>query len=223
LNQPTVLLICRDAEFSRAVTTRWERRHDAPAFTVAQPDLCQGITAQEFDLAICGAMDEAQIASVLETLRRMSKPVVVVNHSGTGHEHYSRAAFLPRTEGWQDVLVVVASEMLARNEAAARAVRAEQARAKQECHATLGKYMLEMRHTLNNALTSVLGNSELMLLEPGSLSAPARLQVETIRTMAVRMHEILQRFTSIEKELNAVEPRAGEATQKVSRAAARSM
>jgi len=62
-----------------------------------------------------------------------------------------------------------------------------------------------MRHTFNNALTSVLGNSELLLLEPGALSAEARPQVETIRQMAVRIHEILQRFTSIEKELCAVE------------------
>jgi signal transduction histidine kinase len=68
--------------------------------------------------------------------------------------------------------------------------------------------MLDVRHTLNNALTSVLGNSELLLLEPESLSAAAHSQIETIRNMAVRMHEILQRFSSIEKELNAVEQQA---------------
>jgi len=69
----------------------------------------------------------------------------------------------------------------------------------------LGRYMLEMRHSLNNALTSVLGNSELMLLEPGSLSAAARSQIDTIRNMALRMHEILQRFSSLEKELRFAE------------------
>ena len=47
-----------------------------------------------------------------------------------------------------------------------------------ERQATLGRYVLEMRHNLNNALTSLLGNSELLLLEPGALSAEARPQVE---------------------------------------------
>ena len=40
--------------------------------------------------------------------------------------------------------------------------------------AALGRYMLEVRHAFNNALTSVLGNSELLLLESGALSAQAR-------------------------------------------------
>ena len=78
-------------------------------------------------------------------------------------------------------------------------------KAELEGQAILGRYMLEMRHSLNNALTSVLGNSELMLLEPGSLSAAARSQIDTIRNMALRMHEILQRFSSLEKELRFAE------------------
>jgi len=83
--------------------------------------------------------------------------------------------------------------------------------------------MLEVRHTLNNALTSVMGNSELLLLEPHSLSAASRSQIETIRNMGVRMHEILQRFSSIEKELNAVEQQAeNEARTRVRTAAASS-
>ena len=80
--------------------------------------------------------------------------------------------------------------------------------------------MLEMRHTMNNALTSVLGNSELLLLEPGLLSAARRSQIETIRNMAVRMHEILQRFSSIEKEMSVVEQQAEKDTNITSEAAA---
>jgi signal transduction histidine kinase len=68
--------------------------------------------------------------------------------------------------------------------------------------------MLEMRHNLNNALTSVLGNSDLLLLEPGSLSAQTRAQIETIRNMTLRIHEIMQRFSSLEKEMNVVAQQA---------------
>ena len=79
--------------------------------------------------------------------------------------------------------------------------------------------MLEMRHSLNNALTSVLGNSELLLIEPGSLSANARSQIDTIRNMALRMHEILQRFSSLEKELSFVERQAEKENNTKSRVA----
>jgi signal transduction histidine kinase len=68
----------------------------------------------------------------------------------------------------------------------------------------LGRYILEMRHSLNNALTSILGNSELLLLEPGSRSTDERVQIETIRDMSLRIHEVLRRFSSLDKEMNMV-------------------
>jgi hypothetical protein len=74
--------------------------------------------------------------------------------------------------------------------------------------------MLEMRHNMNNALTSVLGNSDLLLLEPGSLSAQTRAQMETIRNMTLRIHEIMQRFSSLEKEMNVVAQQAGQDSYK---------
>jgi hypothetical protein len=49
----------------------------------------------------------------------------------------------------------------------------------------------------------------LLLVEPGSLSAEARSQIETVRNMALRMNEILQRFSSLEKELRVVERQSG--------------
>ena len=89
-----------------------------------------------------------------------------------------------------------------------------------KCHATLGQYVIEMRHSLNNALTSVLGNSELLLLEPGAFSAGVRSQIDTIRNMALRMHEVLQRFSSLEKELTFVEQQAVKEQKRKPQAAA---
>jgi signal transduction histidine kinase len=74
-----------------------------------------------------------------------------------------------------------------------------------ERQALLGRYMLEMRHGLNNALTSILGNAELILLDSGSLSPNLKMQVETIHNMGMRINEILQRFTSLQKEMQLVE------------------
>src|SRR5439155_26226145 len=88
-----------------------------------------------------------------------------------------------------------------------------------ESQATLGHYKLEMRHSINKSLTSVLDNYEILLIEQGSLSANARSQIDTIRNMALRMHEILQRFSSLEKELSFVERQAEKENNTKSRVA----
>jgi len=126
----------------------------------------------------------------------------------TVRDRWPGIAILRQQENWLDTLILVAGEILHRVSAEADARRFEQANILLERQALLGRYMLEMRHTLNNTLTSVLGNSELLLLEPGSLSAGARSQIETIRNMSLRMHEILQRFSSLEKELTVVDRQA---------------
>jgi signal transduction histidine kinase len=113
----------------------------------------------------------------------------------------------------------VAGETLQRAFAEAGQRRAEHSKILLGGQAMLGRYMLDMRHNLNNALTSILGNSELLLLEPGSLSANARSQIDTIRNMALRMHEVMQRFSSIEKELNLSEPQPARESASLARAA----
>ena len=107
-------------------------------------------------------------------------------------------------------------EILRRSQAESRAQEAEQVRAAAEAEATLGRYMAEMRHNVSNALTSILGNAELLLLEPG-LPANVLAQADTVRNMALRLHEVFQRFSSIEKELTVA---ARESGKKISRAAA---
>ena len=62
---------------------------------------------------------------------------------------------------------------------AARQTRQALAHAAQsERDAILGRYMLEMKHSVNNALTSILGNAELLLLEPGQLTAQSLQQIK---------------------------------------------
>ncbi|HXP16754.1 MAG TPA: hypothetical protein VN868_06600 [Terriglobales bacterium] len=211
MDQPTVLIISDEPEFSRAVMDRWQAEREAPAFTLMSGDLCRDLDGAGFDLAVVGPV-RTRVASLLQVLDPADKPVLLVRKEKQGVEEASKTQpgirVLKQQEGWLDALVLVSSEILRLGEATVRARRAEEAGNTLQRQATLGQYMLEERHTLNNSLTSVLGNSELLLLEPGSFSASARSQIETIRNMAVRIHEILQRFSSIEKELNAVEKQA---------------
>jgi signal transduction histidine kinase len=123
----------------------------------------------------------------------------------TVREEFPHFLVLRSYPGWVDAAVLIGKEVLRRVEAGARAQAAEHALAAEHHCATLGRFMLEMRHGLNNALTSVLGNSELLLLEPTALSPEVRDQVKTIHCMAMRIHEVWQRFSSLEVEMRFAE------------------
>lgn len=199
VNQSTVVIVSDDAEFSGAISSRWQQERGAPEFTLVGGDLCHGLSSETFDLAIVGGVRTELQSSVFKALDQLGKPVLLCGDDGGTHP---RVITLPRQEGWLEALILIASEVLRRCEALSRLRRAEQTNAVLERQATLGRYVIDMRHNLNNALTSILGNSELLLLNTNLLSGQPQLQVETIRNMAIRMNEILQRFSSLEKELN---------------------
>jgi signal transduction histidine kinase len=227
LDQSTVLIISDDADFSRVVMDRWQGERNAPAFTLMSSDICRDLDADGFDMAVVGAVRPEVLPAVFKALDPAGNPVLFVGDGKASTQKarqlQPRVSVLQRQDGWLDALVLVSTEVLRHGQTLARAQRAEQSVKSLERQAALGRYMLDVRHTLNNALTSVLGNSELLLLEPGSLSVASRSQIETVRNMAVRMHEILQRFSSIEKEFNAVEQQAeNEARTRVRVAAANS-
>jgi len=206
VDQPTVLIISDEVDFSRRVTARWQMERTVPTFTMLSGDLWPRFAVDNFDVAIVGELRRELLSVVLEPLHSTNQPIFCVckdaNTANLIRERWPRVSVLRGNENWLDLLVVAACEAVQRSRAEARARTAELACATLDRQATLGRYMLEMRHGLNNALTSVLGNSDLLLLEPGSLSAPARAQIETIRNMALRIHEVLQRFSSLEKEMN---------------------
>lgn len=222
MDQATVLVISDDPEFSRVVMDRWQGERNAPSFTLMSADVCRDLDSDGFDLAIVGPLRSAMLSAVFNALDPAEKPVLLVcknKQSEEVSEPGPDVRVLVQHEGWLDAVVLVSAEMLRLGDALARAHRAELAGKSLKQHAALGRYMLDVRHTLNNSLTSVLGNSELLVLDPGSLSAGERSQIETIRNMAIRMHEILRRFSSLEKELNAVEKQAENEARTKSRAA----
>ncbi|HWX95038.1 MAG TPA: hypothetical protein VNY29_20665 [Terriglobales bacterium] len=207
----TVLILSDDAEFSRQVVARWQSERAVPAFTVLGGDPKQGLDYASFDLTIVGPIRPDAGAPLLRAIDPGRKAVILfadVALPDSLGSQFPRVLVLRRHEGWPDTLLLLALEVLRRVDAVNRAQRAEHVNALLKCHATLGQYIIEMRHTINNALTSVLGNAELLLLEPGTFSAGVRSQIDTIRNMALRMHEILQRFSSLEKEMMFVEKQA---------------
>jgi signal transduction histidine kinase len=220
---PTVLIISDDADFSRRITARWQMERNVPTFTLLSGELWPRFAVDVFDVAIVGQLRRDLLSVVLEPLHSAGQPVFCVGQDAATaqliRDRWPRVSILrpgdcQETAHWLETLVLAAAEAVHRSRAESRARAAEAACSALERQAMLGRYMLEMRHNLNNALTSVLGNSDLLLLEPGSLSAQTRAQIETIRNMTLRIHEIMLRFSSLEKEMNVVAQLAVQGTAK---------
>jgi signal transduction histidine kinase len=212
VNQRQIGIITDDADFASQVSGRWQSERVVPAFTVLRSLGASALNSEGFDLAVIDVPQTDSHRAMRRALESSGRPVILVCGSSeitqTMRRESPRTLVLTRQDGWPDFVVLLAVETLRRMDAVHRADRVEQVSAVLQRHATLGQYMIEMRHSLNNALTSVLGNSELLLLEPGAFSAGVRSQIDTMRNMSLRMHEILQRFSSLEKELTFVEQQA---------------
>lgn len=209
MNQPNVLIISDDAEFPRMLLSRWQSERVVPAFTVMSSDLWSGTGNTNYEIAIVGPIRGGRLGPVLKSLDAPARPTICVAEDGAMlqslRDQHPRTIALLQLEGWLDSLVLVANETIKRVEAAGRARKAEQAAVANNRYAVLGRYMLEVRHNINNALTSVLGNAELLLLEPQAFTEQVRDQLETIHTMSLRIHEILQRFSSMDSEMQFAE------------------
>jgi signal transduction histidine kinase len=210
-----VLIVADDLTFINDIREPWQKDAAAPELRIVGSSECMGCRVEEFQFVVVGGLQPEVLRDVLTAFRPANVPLIVIGAEGAalglGERHASKVLVLPACPNWQDLLVALGAEVAHRAEAQARARRSEMAAASLQCEAALGRYVIEMRHNLNNALTSVLGNAELLLLDETKLSGTERKQIETIRVMAVRMHETLQRFSSLEKELRATGEHRAEA------------
>jgi signal transduction histidine kinase len=211
LGKQDVLIVSDDGEFAREILARWQRERQLPAFTLVTSEMCRNSRIASFDLAIVGPIDQSpgQLVKKLGA----DNPILCVLAPGAISKLVALEAgvvMVRQLEGWSENVVVLAGEILRRIAEQAKVRRAEEVAATGQKEAALGRYMQEMRHGFNNALTSVLGNAELILLNESNLNAELREQIGTIRDMALNLHEMMQRFTSLEAELQCTtkEPKA---------------
>jgi signal transduction histidine kinase len=209
LRDANVVILTDENEFARLLTACWQGERQAPAITVLTSELWQGADQPHYDLMVIGPLADRKLPGILRSL----DPAAAVIHCGRSEvpeitdlrERYPRLVQIPLREDWAQTLLLVAGESLRRAEALRIARQSQRAALENAQHAILGRYILEMRHNLNNALTSVLGNAELLLFEPGQLSAQSLEQIRTIHSMALRINEIMQRFSSLASEIRDAE------------------
>jgi len=211
LKRPTVLILSSDPAFARAITANWPQDREPPAFVVMERDLCGDLQEGTFDLVIADPPAGEKREHLRTAIGLAGRPAILTGcdlSPQVSSAHGLIVELSCEPESWAAMAGLLGREILRRSQAESRAQEAETLRAAAEAEAMLGRYMAEMRHNVNNALTSILGNSELLLLEPG-LPANVLAQADTVRNMALRLHEVFQRFSSIEKELTVAARESG--------------
>lgn len=214
MNQQSVLIVADQPAFARDLVSHWQMERLVPAFTIVSSEVVASPHPGHTDLAIVDgdSLPEARLHALLQSLEAQAAVIIcVVAQESRFHalkSQYHRVLPLKQNEEWLGAMVVLGAEVLRRQEAVTRLRRADQSLNAHQNQAVLGRFMLESRHGFNNALTSVLGNAELLMLETAALPPEMREQVETIHAMALRLHEMMQRFSSLEAEMQFAEREA---------------
>jgi len=227
-----VVIISDDAHFGRDLIERWQTERFVPEFTSMTSELWQRaaviwedapieldpapIHDYDYDLAIIGAVSAEQFASTLE-LVPPGTPVVALLPTEVSpsqiRSKFPNVLPLRQGDGAMEAAVMAGSELLQRSSYQKRLVEAESSNRNSRSLAALGKYMLESRHSFNNALTSVLGTAELLQLSGLQPAAEARDQVKTIHLMALRLQSLMQRFSAVEAETKMGERQSRERSE----------
>ena len=203
------LILTDDGEFARLLTACWQMERQLPGLSVVTGDLWKAGEPVAPDLIVIGPLQEEKLGDVLDSIAPSTAIILCApsdaKELGLLRKRYPRLLHVPLREDWTQVVLLVAGESLRRTEALRLAKHAEQRATQNANDAVLGRYMTDMRHNVNNAMTSLLGNAELLLLEPGQLSSQSLAQIKTIHTMALRINEIMQRFSSLASEMRDLE------------------
>jgi signal transduction histidine kinase len=209
LRQANVVILTDEKEFADLLAGCWQVERNVPAITVLSSELWEKTPQPGSDLLVIGPLRDGKLPGILRSLDPTS--AVILCGSGDLHElpelraRFPRLLHIPLRDDWAHTLLLVAGEALRRTEALHLARQSHRAALQSAHQATLGRYILEMRNSVNNALTSVLGNADLLLIEPGQLSAQSLEQLRTIQTMALRIIEIMQRLSSLASENSMAE------------------
>lgn len=209
-----VLIVSDDPEFVDLLKRSWQAFPCAPEFAVLRKH-CSGELPIGAVTVIDGSGELFRFAEKQGLVLAITddEPLPVVGGN------LRRVLRISRSAGWADIAVALANEGVLRVDAQQRVAELEQQLLSPERFAALGRLFAEERHGLGNAMTSVLGNSELLLMEPG-LRAEVHGQLKIIHEMSLKIFESLQRMTSLDMEMQIAEREAEQETLRTPSSAA---
>jgi hypothetical protein len=209
MSAPSVLVLSDDPEFVREFVSRWEMERGAPPITVVSTEMWKQASVIGHTLVIVGFLRKSSPPAVVPELGCDTTVCVVGDSIRLPSIRSAHPDWLTILEqpGWPETLISFAKEVLRRIAAEKQAREAERTCLAQQRLATVGESLLTARPGMVNALTSLLGNADLLLLSDEPFSDGSLEQVRTIHKMALRLNEIIQRLSSLtnEMELNEIE------------------
>ncbi len=212
-----VLIVSDDSEFVRSLVSRWRMEKDSPAITAVSTGVSRQAISSGYELIVVGPLRECAVLPHGPDVHPESVVCVVGDQDSLEIVRAVHADWLllPECPGWTKILFSLAAEILRRTAAEARAREAEITNHSQKRFGILGKSLLDARPGMIDALTSLLGNADLILLSEEPLPDNYRENVRTIHTMALRLNEIVQRLSSIENEMELSERKSHLETQEM--------
>jgi hypothetical protein len=198
-----ILIVSDDSEFVRSLVARWRMEKDPPAITAVSPGVSRQTSSSGYEMIVVGPLRECTALPAGPAVHPDSVVCAVGDEESLQLVRAAHSAWLliPECPGWTRILFSLAGEVLRRTAAETRAREAEITNLSQKRFGILGKSLLEARPGMVNALTSLLGNADLILLSKEPLPDHCRENVRTIHNMALRLNEIVQRLSSIENEM----------------------
>jgi hypothetical protein len=202
-----ILIVSDDSEFVRSLVSRWRMEKDSPVITAVSSGVSRQASSSGYEIIVVGPLRECTALPAGPAVHPDSVVCAVGDEESLKMVRAVHSAWLllPECPGWTRFLFSLAGEILRRTAAETRAREAEIANLSQKRFGILGKSLLEARPGMVNALTSLLGNADLILLSEEPLPDNCRENVRTIHTMALRLNEIVQRLSSIGNEMELSE------------------
>jgi hypothetical protein len=212
-----ILIVSDDAEFVRSLLARWRTENDCPAITAVSMNISGQAHPSGYALVVVGPLRQGGVLPSAPALHLDSTVCAVgdVVSLASVRARHADWLLLPEYSGWTEALLSVAREVLRRTAAEKRASDAESMNVAQQRFGVLGRSLLEARPGMVNALTSLLGNADLILLSEDPLPDECREQVRTIRTMALRLNEMIQRLSSLGSEMELNDRKSQLETQEI--------
>jgi hypothetical protein len=198
-----ILVVSDDTEFVRALSARWQKENYSPSITAVSTHVYGQADTSGYLLVVVGPLHEGSALPPSPALHLDSTVCAVGDLASLASVRAKHADWLlvPEYPGWTEALLSVAREVLRRTAAEKRACEAELTNQAHQRFGVLGRSLLEARPGMVNALTSLIGNADLVLLSEEPLPSECREQVRTIRTMALRLNEMVHRLSSLESEM----------------------
>ena len=202
-----ILIVSDDSEFVRFLVARWRIEKDSPVLTAVSSGVSRQASTSGYEIIVVGPLRGCTVIPAGPAVHHDSVVCAVGDEESLEMVRavHSDWLLIPECPGWTKILFSLAGEVLRRTAAETRAREVEITNLSQKRFGILGKSLLEARPGMVNALTSLLGNADLILLSEEPLPDHCRENVRTIHTMALRLNEIVQRLSSIENEMELCE------------------